>query len=192
MRSLCVFLTVPILLCGCSAVRSPETLAASVKEGYGAASVIETDAVLHTASKAGFDDYKVHVVYRNGEHPTADITLTAPEALEGITAHIDGDSGSLIYEDTAVQTTLPDHRGAAPMDAVPAIFDTLCSADADSVWMDGDKLTLEYIEHGEEGTLTREISLDPENGAPEQANLSWNGTQTIGVSFSGFTMNHSE
>lgn len=175
-------------MCGCSAVKDPQALAQSALEEYGGSSVIETDATIQTASKEGFTDYQVHVEYTVGDEPTAEITLTAPESVKGITASYQGGTKSLTYDDVSLETLLPERKGITPADAVPAVLDCLCGAEADSVWLDGELLTLEYVETSDEGDVTRDISVDPTSGELRTARVSCGGKQTISCVFSGFSI----
>lgn len=175
------------LLCGCSAVKDPESLAASVQEGYAASTRIQTEAVVQTDTSEEHMEYQLKVDYENAEMPQATIELLAPESIAGITAAYSGEENTLSYDDTVLQTMLPERKGLTPVDAVPAVFNSVITQQPSSVWTEADDLlVLEYREDTEECTVVREVYLSQTDGSMREARIFCNGTQIISCSFQNF------
>ena len=68
--------------------------------------------------------YALTVTVQDG-HTT--LTLTAPETVAGITAHMDASHTFLTYEDSSVETGNLSPDGLTPMSAVPALLDAIRS-----------------------------------------------------------------
>ena len=176
------------LLCGCSAVKDPQTLANSIQEGYASAAVIETDAVIQADSDGERTEYKLYVRYEVGDAPHAEVTVLEPESIAGVTAVYDADSGALTYEDMALETLLPDHNGLTPADAVPALLYSLSTAQAQSVWTEEEFVIAQYQQDTEECTIVQEAALNPSDGQLHSARVLCNGAQRISCQFSGFVI----
>ncbi|MGN1014794.1 MAG: hypothetical protein ACI4PM_05500 [Butyricicoccus sp.] len=176
------------LLCGCSAVKDPQALADSIQQGYASASVIETDALIQADSGSERTEYKLHIRYEGGDAPHAEVTVLEPESIAGVTAVYDADSGTLTYEDMALETLLPDHDGLTPADAVPALLHSLSTAQPQSVWTEDEYVIAQYREDTEECTIVQEAALSQEDGQLHSARVLCNGTQKISCQFSGFVL----
>lgn len=183
-RRLGVILIFTGLLCGCSAVRSPEQLASSVQEQYAGCSEIRATAEIRADSGEEYTDYTVEFVYETGDPPHAAITVCKPDSIAGITAEYAADSGTLTYADTVLQTLLPERGGLTPVDAAPAALYSLTSEQPSSVWTEEETLVLRYEEERDEGTVVRELSLDLSDGLLRTARIFCNGTQMIVCHFS--------
>lgn len=183
-KRLCAVMTAVILLCGCSAVRSPEQLADSVREQYAGCEEIQAAAEIRADSGEEYTDYMVEISYETADPPHAAVTVCKPESIAGITAEYEADSGTLTYEDTVLQTLLPERGGLTPVDAAPAVLYSLTAEQPASVWTEEDTLVLRYEEEREEGTVVRELSLGLTDGLPQTARIFCNGTQYITCHFS--------
>lgn len=177
-------MTAVILLCGCSAVRSPEQLADSVREQYAGCAQIRAAVEIRADSGEEYTDYTVEIAYENGDPPHASITVCCPESIAGVTAEYEADSGTLTYGDTVLQTLLPERGGLTPVDAAPAVMYSLIAEQPASVWAEEDTLVLRFEEEREEGTVVRELSLGLSDGLPQTARIFCNGTQMIVCHFS--------
>lgn len=185
-QRLCAGLAVVCLLCGCSAVHDPERLAASLREQYAGSTEIQTKVTIQADSGDEYMDYTVQLNYQNGETPHAEITVEEPESIAGITATYDAESSTLTYEDTVLQTLLPERGGLTPVDAGPAILHSLTTEEPQAVWTEGDLLVLQYQEETEECTVVRELYLNLSDGLLTGARVFCDGTQTIVCRFTEF------
>ena len=79
-------MTAVILLCGCSAARSPEKLADCVREQYADCAEIRAAVEIRADSGAEYTDFTVEIAYENGDPPHASITVCRPESIAGVTA----------------------------------------------------------------------------------------------------------
>ena len=109
-----------------------------------------------------------------GADCSAELTLREPETLEGITARIDGDTGSLRFDDVCVTFGLPADSRLSPMEAPGMLI---------RAWIEG------YIAsagtEGEEGCAVYEVGYGPDacrvetrfdaDGIPIRAELSLEG-----------------
>lgn len=169
-----------LTLCGCSAVSNPEDLAASVREAYVNASDIEivTDIISNLDEEAM--TYQIGYAYHNQDgNASAEMTLLAPESIAGIKAHITGEDFIFSYEDTELETAMPDRKGLTPSDVTTYLLDTLMTGVPKQVWMEEDLLVLRYENEEETGTVVRDIQLQPDTYALTCAQIYSNGEQIM-------------
>ena len=81
-----------------------------------------------------------------GEKTT--MTLTAPEEVAGMTAHVEGKDGALEYDGVWVETGPLDDSGSTPISALPALLETARSGYMTACAMEEDTGLLR-VEYGE-------------------------------------------
>jgi hypothetical protein len=187
-RRFCAGIAVLALLCGCSAVHDPGRLADSVRTQYADSAEIQTTVEIRADSGEECAEYTVQLDYQNGETPRAEITVQEPESIAGISAVYEADSRTLTYEDTVLQTLLPERGGLTPVDAGPAILYSLTTAEPTAVWTEEDLMVLQYREETEEGAVVQELYLNLSDGMLTAARVFFNETQIITCKFTQFQM----
>ena len=115
----------------------------------------------------------------------ADMTLTAPETLRGITAHVDRSGAKLVFDGAEIGfSTLAGGR-LAPMAAPWVLAD--CWANGYIAWsgMEGDLLRVTY----RTGYGTDELQADVwfDGGVPARAELSYEGALLLSAAITNFT-----
>ncbi len=182
------WLTAVPLLVGCSAVKNPEALADSIREGYAAANEIHAEAVIRASTGENIQEYRVQVQYENTEQPRAEVTVKEPQSIAGITAVYDAEANSLMYDDMILQTVLPEQSGLTPVDVVPATLHCVMMEEPAMIWQEGDCLMLQYEEEEDAGTVMRELALQAQDGSLQSVEIFLNGTQRLSCSFDSCTI----
>lgn len=188
-RRLLCMASVALLLCGCSAVRSPEETAAAVRDVYAAASDIEIVTGITSNLNEETMDYTIGYSYqKQGDTASAVMTVLAPESIAGITAEISGDDFTFSYEDTELETAMPDHKGLTPVDATTYLLYDLMHSVPEQVWQEGEMLALRYESKTEEGNVVKEAYLHPDSCALAEARIYNNGNQILRCTFETCTL----
>ena len=114
------------------------------------------EATAWTAAAAVTADYGQRVYrYEMAAASTGDettLTLSAPEEVAGITAHVDGETGAMEYDGLWVETGPLDGDGLTPVSAVPALMEVARSG----------YITACCLEEGAGAALLRMDCGDPE------------------------------
>lgn len=113
-----------------------------------------------------------------------EITVRAPEALSGVTAHVGADA-SLSFDGLVIPVPT---EGLSPLSAVPLLLDTLRHAHLDLVWREGETLTSQWIQNDD---LAVRVYFSPE-GLPAAASFIEGGTETITCTILQWTQNPKE
>lgn len=188
-RRLLCGVSIALLLCGCSAVRSPEETAAAVRDVYAAASDIEIVTEITSNLNEETMDYTIGYSYeKQGDTASAVMTVLAPESIAGITAKISGDDFTFSYEDTELETAMPDRKGLTPVDATTYLLYDLMHSVPEQVWQEGELLALRYEGKTEEGNVVKEVYLHPDSCALAEARIYNNGNQILRCTFETCTL----
>lgn len=130
--------------------------------------------------------YQYDYAYNSKGNDT--LTLTAPEALAGITATIAGEEApalTLQYEGTALDAPGPSKAGLTPADVIPYLFAELRNGSPTEIWTErADGVTLDvlkYVREDDDGTITRQVWLN--GGAPQRAECYWNDALVLTCTF---------
>lgn len=178
-----------LLLCGCSAVRSPEQTAAAVCDVYTAASDIEIVTAITSNLNEETVEYQIGYSYQKQEDTaSAVMTVLAPESIAGITAEISGDDFTFSYEDTTLETAMPDQKGLTPVDVTTYLLYDLMHSVPKQVWQEGELLALRYESKTEEGNVVKEVYLHPNSCALAEARIYNNGNQILRCTFETCTL----
>lgn len=187
----CVLMTSLLLLTGCTGgggVSEAEQEALLIRGEYLEKENFSAQA--HVVADYGQRVYEYEFdVAVNGEDTR--ITVTAPETVAGISAHLEGDSSLLEYEDLVLETGPLDDDGLTPVSAVPDILEAVRS---------GFIRTCSYTEDGAvrvdctdpeqapgQGKSTA-LWFDRESHALLKSELSLDGYLMITCEFTDFTM----
>ncbi len=188
-RCFCVVATV-FLLTGCSAVKNPEEIAASVKDVYASASSIETVANVTSDLNEERMTYQIGYDYQTkNDTTTAVMTVLAPESIAGITAEVTGEDFTFSYDGTELETAMPDRKGLTPADVITYLLYDLMNTVPEQVWMEGELLALRFEEVTDECTAVKEVYLHEQTGALSEARIYCDGKQIMRCTFESCTLN---
>ena len=178
------------LLTGCSAVKNPEEIAASVRDVYAAASSIETVADITSDLNEETMTYQIGYDYEKMEGTaTAVMTVLAPESIAGIQAEVPGEDVTFSYDGTELETAMPDRKGLTPADVTTYLLYDLMNTVPEQVWMEGELLALRFEEVTDECTAVKEVYLNAETGALSEARIYCDGKQIMRCTFASCTLN---
>lgn len=121
------------------------------------------------------------------------LTLTAPDTVAGITAHVEGESGQLEYDGMWVETGPLDDDGLTPMSALPALLEAARSGYITSCALEEED-TLLRVDCGDPeeppGTgVEYALWFDAESHALVKGEISCGGFRRILCEFSDFKPN---
>ena len=176
------------VLCGCSAINQPEQYAQAVQEKYTAAQSIQTTAQIISNLNEDTITYEINYDYTPER---AVMTVEAPESIAGIRAVITGTDVQdiqLEYEDTQLETAMPEKKGLTPADVVTYLLDDLMHHTPTQVWQEDSLLALRYEQTDEAGTSFKEVYLTTD-GMLQQARIYSEGKQILQCTFSSCTLN---
>ena len=180
---------VVLLLCGCSAVRDPEETATAIRDTYAAASTIEVVTEITSNLNEETAAYTIGYSYQKQENSaSAVMTVLAPESIAGITAEVSGEDFTFSYEDTALETAMPNRKGLTPADAVTYLLYDLMHSVPEQVWQEGELLALRYESKTEEGNVVKEVYLYSDSCALAEARIYNNGNQILRCIFETCTL----
>lgn len=188
-RCLCAAIAL-FLLTGCSAVKNPEDIAASVKDVYAAASAVETVVTITSDLNEETMTYQIGYNYEKQEDTSSAVmTVLAPESIAGITATITGEDFTFSYDGTELETAMPDRKGLTPADVMTYLLYDLMHTVPEQVWMEGDLLALRFEQTTEECTAVKEVYLNPDTGTLSEARIYSDGKQIMRCTFESCTLN---
>lgn len=175
------------VLCGCSAVNEPEQTAQAIQQKYASAQSIQTTAQIISNLNEETVTYEISYDYSQSDN-TAVMTVNAPESIAGIQATITGEDFQFAYEDTQLETAMPDRKGMTPADAITYLLDDLMHHEPVQVWQEGELLALRYEQTDEAGISFKEVYLNAD-GSLQQARLYSEGKQLLQCIFTKCTLN---
>ncbi|MCD8354962.1 MAG: hypothetical protein LUE11_00085 [Clostridia bacterium] len=189
-RVVCTASLFLLILCGCSAVNNPEDIAASVKETYANASDIEIVTDITSNLDEETMTYQIGYSYQKQDDRTskAEMTVLAPESIAGIKANITGEDFIFAYEDTELETAMPDRKGLTPVDVTTYLLYDLMNDVPKQVWMENDLIALRYENSEEAGTVVKDVYVQPDSYALNNAHIYKNGEQIMACSFTSCTL----
>lgn len=192
MKKILSILTLFLLLCGCSS-RQPDT--ETIREHFDGISGFST----HVKIFSDFDDsaLEYELDYAYNREGSDHLTLTAPEAVAGIEATIDGEDSFLLrYGGAELDDGMPARRGVTPADCVYWLIRDLRENEPLELWTETvsgtPALVLRYessleAADTEDGTeITRQVWLASGNLAPLCAEVYADGTRTLLLTFSQY------
>ena len=173
-----------VLLTGCSAVKNPEKLAASVRDVYAAAPSVELVADITSDLDEETMTYRIGYTQEQDEQGvSAVMTVLAPASIAGISAEITGEDFVFSYEDAELETAMPDRKGLTPADVLTYLLYDLRNTVPAQVWKEGDWLALRYEAVTEAYTAVKEVYLHAQTGALHEARIYCDGKQIMRCAF---------
>ena len=183
-------MTLCLVLSACGGADRTEQLALEIRETYlameGCAASVEVTADYGQRVY----QYGMEVEYRRQGESV--LTLTAPEAVAGVTARLAQGETALEYDGTRVETGPLDPSGMSPVDAVPALLRSAGEGFMAECAMEeleqGQALRVICREPEQQAGTGLEYSLwfDPDTGALLRGELSQDGFTVIQCVFSRF------
>lgn len=187
--AICILCTA-ILLSGCSAGKKPEQLAQGIQQMYADADSIHLCVQIDADRNEEIMQYVLSYDYTAGEdNPTAVMTIEQPESIAGITAQITGADFRFDYEDTQLETAMPDRKGLIPADVTTYLLNDLMYAEPAQIWTEDDLIALRYEQKDEAGTILKEVYLDMQTAQLRQARIYSEGKQILQCVFTECTFN---
>lgn len=189
---LCVPMMTLLLLSACkggaAGVSEAEQLALTVRGEY-----LEQTAWTSAASVTADYGRRVYqyelTAACDGEETT--LSLTAPETVAGMTAHLKNGAGSLEYEGMWVETGPLDGEGLSPVSAVPALLEAARSGYITACALDegAGELRLDCGDPERQPGTGREVSLwfDADSHALRRGEINVDGVRVILCEFTDFT-----
>ena len=188
-----LMMTLCLGLCACAPVgggSEAEQLALEIRGEY--LSMTECEAALDITADYGQRVYEYSAQLACTKDETV-LTLTAPELVAGISAHIQAGETALEYDGMRVETGPLDETGLSPVDAVPALLEYIKGGFIAECGMEkteeGDE-QLRLVCREADGTAGegRECSLwfDPDSHALLRGELSQDGAVIVRCQFTSF------
>lgn len=154
--------------CGSGEEESADNLALKLRGEYLAAQCCSGTAAI--TADYGQRVYRYELEFQSDEEQTT-LTLTSPETVEGLTARLSWEEGSVLeYDGTAIETGPLNQDGLTPVSAIPSMLHTIREGYLETC----------VLEQYEQGTVLRLTSRDPEQepGSGTQSVL-WFETDTF-------------
>ncbi len=168
---------------------NPDEMAAAVRQHYQDAQSIETVAAITSDLGEETRGYQIGYSYQKQEEgSSAVMTVLEPESIAGITAEVSGDSFTFSYGETELETAMPDRKGLTPADVTTYLLRDLMQETPKQVWKEENLLALRYEQQTEEGTVMKEVYLNPQTDALSEARIYQNGKQCLRCTFSACTL----
>lgn len=129
-KRICALMMTLVLLTGCSrggqgASRSAEELALSIRAEYLAMTACTASVDITADYGQRVYEYSVNISWQKGGETV--LTITAPENIAGITAHIQDGNSYLEYDGASLETGLISDAGLSPIEVVPAALNYILS-----------------------------------------------------------------
>lgn len=156
----------------------------TIQKQYESCAGLQTNA--HIVSNLDERTLEYDIKYEYNKESGGRITIISPEELAGITAAVDGDSFTLHYEDTALETAMPDRKGLTPADAVPYLLSDIKKAYPTEIWRENGKIAVHFEQTTDDGAVSKEVYFDEKTGALCDAELYLDGKKLLGCTFSEF------
>lgn len=140
--------------------------------------------------RSEYDDKTVgfSVRYASDEEGCS-ITVTEPELISGISAHIEKGGSELRFDDMILDTGKLTDFGLTPMSALPMLIDGVKNGYTDSVWEENGELAA-HIEAADE--LSLQLRLDKYSLTPVSAELISDEQVKVFVSITNWNMKYEE
>ena len=169
-------LSAAVLLAGCTAVKDPAARAEDVRTRYDEAETVTLDAAITAELGERTAEYGLHCSW-NGTQ--SDLTVTAPESINGITAHVSENGTVLEFDDTELETAMPERTGQTPLDAIPCVLEDLVHSEPEQIWEEENTLVLRYETRTEEGVVAKEITCDAQSLVLQRVQIYFNEERVL-------------
>lgn len=186
MKKIALFLPFLLLLGGCAS-RQPDT--GTVREHFDELSGFTAHVKIF--SNLGDSALEYELDYAYNREGSDRLTLTAPEAVAGIEAVIDGEDSFLLrYNGAELDDGMPPLHGVTPADSVYWLLRELRESEPLELWnetvSDVPALALRYESSVEETTILRQVWLSSDGLIPLCAEIYADGNRALLLTFSDY------
>lgn len=179
-----------LLLTGCGGGQEGETgteaLAVAIRGEYMAMTGYSLQAQVNADYGQRVYDFTLSVTW-DGQETT--VVIREPEMLAGVTARIDGDEGTLEYEDLSLETGLLDGESLSPVSALPTLVEAARTQYIDRCTLADGVLEVHCADPEEDAGTGREVTLwfDAQTHALTGGEISQDGRRVITCEITEFT-----
>lgn len=188
---LCVPMMI-LLLASCAGgtgMSEAEELALAIRGEYLAMTSCTMDAAITADYGQRVYDFEVTAAV---EGEAASLTLTAPETVAGMSAHVDGEKGTLEYDGLWVETGPLDDSGLTPISALPALLGAARSGYMEACCLEEENSLLRMDCGDPEGTpgtgVEYALWFDGDTHALTRGEISTDGVRRIVCEISNFAL----
>lgn len=179
-----------LLLTGCGGGQEGKTgaeaLAVAIRGEYMAMTAYSLQAKVNADYGQRVYDFTLSVT-SDGEETT--VVIQEPEMLAGVTARIDGDEGTLEYEDLSLETGFLDGESLSPVSALPTLVEGARTQYIDRCTLADGVLEVHCADPEEDAGTGREVTLyfDAQTHALTGGEISQDGRRVITCEITEFT-----
>lgn len=179
-----------LLLTGCGGGQEGKTgaeaLAVAIRGEYMAMTGYSLQAQVNADYGQRVYDFTLSVT-SDGEETT--VVIQEPEMLAGVTARMDGDEGTLEYEDLSLETGFLDGESLSPVSALPTLVEAARTQYIDRCTLADGVLEVHCADPEEDAGTGREVTLwfDAQTHALTGGEISQDGRRVITCEITEFT-----
>ena len=179
-----------LLLTGCGGGQEGKTgaeaLAVAIRGEYMAMTAYSLQAKVNADYGQRLYDFTLSVT-SDGEETT--VVIQEPEMLAGVTARMDGDEGTLEYEDLSLETGFLDGESLSPVSALPTLVEAARTQYIDRCTLADGVLEVHCADPEEDAGTGREVTLyfDAQTHALTGGEISQDGRRVITCEITEFT-----
>lgn len=179
-----------LLLTGCGGGQEGKTgaeaLAVAIRGEYMAMTAYSLQAKVNADYGQRVYDFTLSVT-SDGEETT--VVIREPEMLAGVTARMDGDEGTLEYEDLSLETGFLDGESLSPVSALPTLVEAARTQYIDRCTLADGVLEVHCADPEEDAGTGREVTLwfDAQTHALTGGEISQDGRRVIACKITEFT-----
>lgn len=188
-----ILLLAALCLSACGS-KTAEPLEVQYKENYVNLTAFSGNAVVTADYGEQLYQYQVEV---SGDLTQGRMDITAPDSVAGTGFTWSGGEGVVDYDTVTLETGELSPDGLSPADAMPVVLDALARGNTQSsceeqlnqepvICME---LTNPNLQEGQEQVT---VWLSREDGTLRRAEIAWEGTTVITLSFTEFSYTYSE
>ena len=179
-----------LLLTGCGGGQEGKTgaeaLAVAIRGEYMAMTAYSLQAKVNADYGQRVYDFTLSVT-SDGEETT--VVIQEPEMLAGVTARMDGDEGTLEYEDLSLETGFLDGESLSPVSALPTLVEAARTQYIDRCTLADGVLEVHCADPEEDAGTGREVTLwfDAQTHALTGGEIRQDGRRVITCEITEFT-----
>ena len=179
-----------LLLTGCGGGQEGKTgaeaLAVAIRGEYMAMTAYSLQAKVNADYGQRVYDFTLSVT-SDGEETT--VVIQEPEMLAGVTARMDGDEGTLEYEDLSLETGFLDGESLSPVSALPTLVEAARTQYIDRCTLADGVLEVHCADPEQDSGTGQEVTLyfDAQTHALTGGEISQDGRRVITCEITEFT-----
>lgn len=179
-----------LLLTGCGGGQEGKTgaeaLAVAIRGEYMAMTAYSLQAKVNADYGQRVYDFTLSVT-SDGEETT--VVIREPEMLAGVTARMDGDEGTLEYEDLSLETGFLDGESLSPVSALPTLVEAARTQYIDRCTLADGVLEVHCADPEQDSGTGQEVTLyfDAQTHALTGGEISQDGRRVIACKITEFT-----